>query len=167
MRLSFDSIAADATATSRYVEPRRLVALDARWYLVAYDPDRDDWRTFRVDRMSRPALARNTFEPRPPPARNLYDHVRFNMRERHVRQRIVLEVDAPGTLVRDRYGTWVEVDDLADDRCRVTIDADSFQWPTHIVANLDAPVTVISPPAFSQQVRSVARHLHAAARAGR
>ncbi len=95
--------------------------------------------------MSRPALARNTFEPRPPPARNLYDHVRFNMRERHVRQRIVLEVDAPGALVRDRYGTWVEVDDLADDRCRVTIDADSFQWPTHIVANLDAPVTVINP----------------------
>ena len=133
-------------------------------HLVAYDCDREDWRTFRVDRMNEPVPARNTFVPRPAPASDLYEYVRFAMRALNTLHRIVLEVDVPGERVRDEYGTWVEVHDLADGRCRVTMDADSFRWPTHIVANLDAPFAVISPPAFRQHLVSVARQLHESTR---
>jgi len=167
VRLSFQYLAADGAGTSRYVEPCQLVALDSRWYLVAFDRDRDDWRTFRVDRMSEPVPARNTFAPRPPPARDLYEYVRFNMRERSARLRIVLEVDTPGATIRDEYGTWVEVRDLAGSRCRVTMDADSYRWPTFIVSNLDATVTVIEPPAFRSHLRAVARRCQGAARDAR
>ena len=38
--------------SERRVEPHRLVSLGRRWYLVGFDLDRDDWRTYRVDRVS-------------------------------------------------------------------------------------------------------------------
>ena len=57
----FGYTARDADPTERRVEPLRLVSLGRRWYLVAYDRDRQDWRSFRLDRISdvgddRPAL---------------------------------------------------------------------------------------------------------------
>src|SRR5947208_1475487 len=55
-RLRFDYRAHSGAASRRSVEPYRLINDRRRWYLVAWDTDRDDWRTFRVDRM----------EPRPP-----------------------------------------------------------------------------------------------------
>lgn len=50
-RLRFDYRAADGTSSRRQCEPHRLVHTGRRWYLVAWDNDRDDWRTFRVDRL--------------------------------------------------------------------------------------------------------------------
>ncbi len=52
----FDYSARDGHKTSRRVEPYRLVATERRWYLVAFDLDKNDWRTFRVDRVARAAL---------------------------------------------------------------------------------------------------------------
>jgi predicted DNA-binding transcriptional regulator YafY len=51
VRVRFDYESRDGTPTSRTVEPVGLVATGRRWYLMAYDVDRDDWRTFRLDRM--------------------------------------------------------------------------------------------------------------------
>jgi predicted DNA-binding transcriptional regulator YafY len=50
-RMRFVYRARDGAATYRHVEPLRLVHAHGRWYLVAYDLDREDWRTFRVDRI--------------------------------------------------------------------------------------------------------------------
>ncbi|MFF2550228.1 helix-turn-helix transcriptional regulator [Nocardia sp. NPDC058058] len=64
----FDYPSSTATATgTRRVEPYRLVASDRRWYLLAYDLDRADWRTFRVDRMTAVAARTWHFDPRPAP----------------------------------------------------------------------------------------------------
>lgn len=156
VRLSFDYVAADGAATHRYVEPCQLVALDSRWYLVAYDDDREDWRTFRVDRMREPVPARNSFVPRPPPATNLAEFVRFDMSARNPSHRVVIDVDLPGAEVRAHYGTWVTVEEMAVDRCRVVMYADSFRWPTHIVANLDAGFTIVEPLAFREHLAAMA-----------
>lgn len=51
-------------AERRFVEPLRLVPIGRRWYLVAYDLDRNDWRTFRLDRMSSPSPTAQPFRPR-------------------------------------------------------------------------------------------------------
>ena len=50
-RLRFDYRAHSGAASRRTVEPYRLVNDRRRWYLVAWDMDRDDWRTFRADRI--------------------------------------------------------------------------------------------------------------------
>lgn len=60
------------TQPHRRVEPYRLVASDRRWYLLAYDLDRDDWRNFRVDRMTEVATRTWRFRPRPAPAAAAY-----------------------------------------------------------------------------------------------
>jgi predicted DNA-binding transcriptional regulator YafY len=53
-RLRFVYQTWDGNEARRLVEPHRLVTAGRRWYLVAYDVDRDDWRIFRVDRMREP-----------------------------------------------------------------------------------------------------------------
>ena len=65
--MAFGYPAATASATDRLVEPHRLVQAGYRWYLVARDVDRDDWRTFRVDRIDAPRLTGVRFVPRDPP----------------------------------------------------------------------------------------------------
>ncbi|GAA2009959.1 WYL domain-containing protein [Nocardiopsis rhodophaea] len=51
----------------RTVEPHRLVNASGRWYLLAWDIDRDDWRTFRVDRIQPPMSTGPRVPPRTPP----------------------------------------------------------------------------------------------------
>ncbi len=51
VRLEFAYVDRSETSTRRRVEPYGLVATGRRWYLMAFDLDRDDWRTFRLDRL--------------------------------------------------------------------------------------------------------------------
>ena len=62
-------LAALGTATRRRVEPYQLVATGRRWYLLAWDLDRDDWRTFRVDRITPRTPTGPRFTPRELPVR--------------------------------------------------------------------------------------------------
>src|SRR3954462_4975793 len=69
-RLAFEYTAADGARRGRPVEPFRLVSLGRRWYLVGYDLDRGDWRTFRLDRVSGPPGTGGGVAPRRvPPGR--------------------------------------------------------------------------------------------------
>src|SRR6266480_1879747 len=61
--------------TRREVEPHSLVNLGRRWYLVAWDRLRDDWRSFRVDRLSRPTSSGVGFKPRTLPAKDAAAYV--------------------------------------------------------------------------------------------
>ncbi|MFF8554443.1 helix-turn-helix transcriptional regulator [Streptomyces sp. NPDC015501] len=63
-RLRFAYRSGDGARTKRQVEPYRLVSAGQRWYLVAYDLDREDWRTFRVDRVGDPYATGARFAPR-------------------------------------------------------------------------------------------------------
>src|ERR687890_151216 len=65
--IRFDYESRDGTATRREAEPHALVNLGRRWYLVAWDRRREDWRTFRVDRLDRPAAAGVGVPARAPP----------------------------------------------------------------------------------------------------
>src|SRR5437016_8160914 len=67
-RLRFDYRAHSGTASRRTVEPYRLVNDRRRWYLVAWDTDRDAWRTFRVDRIELRTTAVPRLKPRALPA---------------------------------------------------------------------------------------------------
>src|SRR6185503_2979066 len=66
--LRFAYKARDETETRRDVEPHSVVNAGRRWYLVAWDRGRDDWRTFRVDRIAKPASTGVRYTPRTLPA---------------------------------------------------------------------------------------------------
>ena len=65
--LRFAYVSKTGETTDRLVEPHRLVAIEQRWYLLAWDLRRSDWRTFRLDRIERARAAGARFEPRPIP----------------------------------------------------------------------------------------------------
>ena len=69
-RVRFTYRGRERPESRREVEPHSLVNLGRRWYLLAWDGQREDWRTFRVDRLARPASTGVRFEPREPPARD-------------------------------------------------------------------------------------------------
>ena len=66
--VAFGYTTRDQEASQRRVEPHRLVSLGRRWYLVGYDRDRQDWRSFRVDRISAVTPSGQRFRPRELPA---------------------------------------------------------------------------------------------------
>jgi predicted DNA-binding transcriptional regulator YafY len=66
-RLRFAYTSRQQVASRRHVEPLRIVPAGRRWYLAAYDLDRQDWRTFRLDRLSRPFSTGERFEHEDPP----------------------------------------------------------------------------------------------------
>ncbi|MER6129571.1 YafY family protein [Streptomyces sp. NPDC001795] len=74
-RLRFEYRDHGGAPTRRTVEPHRLVCTERRWYLVAWDTDRDDWRTFRVDRITPKPPHGPRFTPRTPPADDLAAYV--------------------------------------------------------------------------------------------
>jgi predicted DNA-binding transcriptional regulator YafY len=73
--LRFGYRARDGTETRREVEPHSLVNHGRRWYLVAWDRRRDDWRTFRIDRLAKPASTGVRFTPRRLPAKDAVAYV--------------------------------------------------------------------------------------------
>ena len=66
-RVRFDYTTHEGSSARRVVEPQGLVHTGRRWYLVAWDTDRADWRTFRLDRMTLKLPAGPRFAPRDPP----------------------------------------------------------------------------------------------------
>ncbi|MFI1469884.1 helix-turn-helix transcriptional regulator [Streptomyces wuyuanensis] len=74
-RLRFEYRDHNGTVSRRTVDPHRLVCTERRWYLVAWDLDRDDWRTFRVDRVTPKPPHGPRVPPRTPPAEDLAAYV--------------------------------------------------------------------------------------------
>lgn len=155
VRLTFTYRTADQVETQRYVEPYRLVTRGRRWYLVAFDPDRDDWRTFRVDRMSQPSPSRNQFTPRALPADDLAEYVAERIRALRTTHHVEIIVEVDGDTARKAIGRWVTVEDLAADRCRLTMTTDSFDWPLLAVSSLNAEFEVVGPAALKDHLAGV------------
>ena len=90
----FGYTARDADPTERRVEPLRLVSLGRRWYLVAYDRDRQDWRSFRLDRISGVETTGQRFRPRELPAEDALTFVQSGIRRMPQRYAVRVRIDA-------------------------------------------------------------------------
>ena len=157
VRLTFHYVAADSIETVRYVEPYRLVTLGRRWYLVAFDLDRDDWRTFRIDRAREPVPTHNSFDPRPLPATDLTSFVRERIRESRPTFEVELMIDAPVEIVTAAFGRWATVSSgPRSGSSRVRLTTDSLDWPIVMLANLDAPFDVVAPRELDERLRRFA-----------
>jgi predicted DNA-binding transcriptional regulator YafY len=158
VRLRFQYVAQDGVTTERYVEPYRMVTLASRWYLLAFDIDRDDWRTFRVDRVAAPEPMRNAFDARPLPAGDLAAYVRGRIETIRNVHHVEVVVDAPPDRVREVLGRWVTIE-ASDDSTRTTftMDVDSLDWPVLALASFGADFEVITPPELTTRVKEIAQ----------
>jgi predicted DNA-binding transcriptional regulator YafY len=132
----------------RVVEPAQLVMLGRRWYLVAYDVNRHDWRTFRVDRVTDPRSTRRHFTPKPIPTGDAADYVRSSISSAIATTVVVVDVAVPAAVVRERFGNWATATELDTRTCRVEMPSEGFEWPTTMLAVLGADFTVVAPAEF-------------------
>lgn len=153
-RLRFAYTAADGTRTERHVEPYRLVALGRRWYLVAFDLTRHDWRSFRIDRLTGPEDDGSRFRPRELPTVDAAEFVRSRVENMPRPYRIEVLVDAPAETVARALGRWGSVEATDPGRCRVSMTADSLDWPTMVLGALDADFRILQPPELIAHVRA-------------
>ncbi|GIJ46631.1 DNA-binding transcriptional regulator [Virgisporangium aliadipatigenens] len=146
-RLAFDYRTHAGSAGRRSVEPYRLVHHRTRWYLVAWDLDRDDWRTFRVDRMDPRTPTGPRFTPRPlPPDRELMDRISRGVQEATWRYRARVVVEASADHVRSRLPIAVDIEELGPDRCAFSPGSDHPEMLALYLGMLDADFSVADAP---------------------
>jgi predicted DNA-binding transcriptional regulator YafY len=156
-RLRFDYRTHSGAASQRSVEPYRLINDRRRWYLVAWDVDRDAWRTFRVDRIEPRPPAGPRFTPRAlPPDREVTAQVARGVGEATWRYRARVIVHAPATWVQGRLPIPVDVESLGHDRCAFEPGSDHPQMLALYLGMLDADFEIVDSPELVDALRKLA-----------
>jgi len=153
-RLRFHYCSRDGTESRRLVEPHRLVCAGWRWYLVAWDVDRDDWRTFRVDRLSSMSSTGVRFAPRELPTGDAAAYVAQSLQSALGAHSALATLHAPLKVVADRLGPhdgFLEAVD--DDTCLLRTTADSLGWLALTLGMLGVDFELHEPPELVEFVR--------------
>jgi predicted DNA-binding transcriptional regulator YafY len=156
-RLRFGYRSHEGKASRRLVEPHRLVHTGRRWYLVAWDTERGDWRTFRVDRIERRLSTDRRFVPRDPPADDIAAYVARAVSSARDRYQARVILRAPLAEVADRVpqaaGTLEPIDEHT---CLLRTGSDWLGGLAVYVADIGVDFEVLDPPEFVDQVRRLA-----------
>lgn len=137
-----------AATPPRRVEPHHLVTWGGRWYLVAWDLDRDDWRTFRADRITPRTPTGPRFTPRELPGGNVATFVASTFSGSDgsggwpCRGEVILDLPAAEVSPFIRDGV---VEELGPDRCRLILG--SWSWPAlaTTIGRFGADIEVVRP----------------------
>ena len=157
----FGYAAASGEQSSRRAEPYRLVATTSRWYLVAWDLDRADWRSFRLDRMSE--VRETTFGFRPREAPDAAEHVREGLSRGPQGIEVVLDIDATLEVVADAVPAGFAALTATGERCEMRFSAWDVRSAAARLAWLPWSFHVVSPEALGPEVMALAERLTAAA----
>ncbi|WP_228974712.1 YafY family protein [Streptomyces sp. DH12] len=155
--VTFDYTTRHGTCASRRVEPHHLIASGGLWYLLAHDTDKEDWRIYRLDRITNPAPTRHHFIPRPVPGDDPAAYVADKIATAPTRHRAIATVHAPAETVRRR--TWALASRIRPrDEATCTVDCSGNLLPgiAQTLAALDADYTLDADP-------EVIAYLHQAA----
>jgi predicted DNA-binding transcriptional regulator YafY len=157
-RLRFDYRAHSGAASRRLVEPYRLVNDRRRWYLVAWDTDRDAWRTFRADRIEPRPPAGPRFTPRAVPHdQEIAMQVARAVAEAAWRYRARVIVDAPAAYVQGRLPIPVTVESLGEDRCAFEPGSDHPEMLALYLGMLDADFSIADSPELVDALRKLTK----------
>lgn len=154
-RLRFDYESHDGTPTRRSVEPHRLVCTERRWYLVAWDLDREDWRTFRVDRVTPRPPHGPRFTPREPPAEDLAAHVSKGISTRAYASHAVVRLLVPLQEAAERIspsGGTLEAD--GPDACLLRTGAPNLDLMVVHVMMMGFDFEVLEPVELAERIRT-------------
>ncbi|WP_326609250.1 WYL domain-containing protein [Streptomyces scopuliridis] len=150
----------------RRVQPHHLVTWGGRWYLVAWDLDREDWRTFRADRITPRTPTGPRFTPRELPGGNVAAFVAGRFRgsdgsdssnssgDWPCRGEVILDLPAAAVSPYTRDGV---VEELGPDRCRLVLG--SWSWPglAAAIGRFDADIEVVGPAELKDAFAHLAR----------
>ncbi len=142
----------------RHVEPRALVNRGRRWYLVAWDRDREDWRTFRVDRIARPGSTGVRCAPRELPVADPGEFVERRFAERPSRYEARITLHAPAAEVRTD-ALWGTVEPIDDRTCEFRTGDDNLGWLAVRVAMIEVEFEVHEPPELIEHLRQLSARL--------
>ena len=164
-RVRFDYRAQDGARSSRDAEPHALVNLGRRWYLVAFDCGRDDWRTFRVDRIDRPRGAVRRFTPRRLPADDAAAFVtsRLARAPRPYEARVLLHASADEVLVRFPWARG-HVTAIDDGRCEYRAGDVSLDYLAMRIGMLGFDFEVLEPDELADRFGMLAKRFRSATR---
>ena len=158
----FDYRRRDGEDSRRLVEPHQMVTAGRRWYLVAWDVRRDDWRTFRLDRLTDAARGGRRFTPRDIPGGDAADFVATSFSSIPREIEALVAVGAPYTQVEDVL-RWTEhsLVETGPDTCVIRLRGDSIDWLVLAIARitLTARTTVIEPGDVADAVGLLAERL--------
>lgn len=133
----FDYTRRDGESARRLVQPHQLVTVGHRWYLVAWDVRRDDWRTFRLDRMVEPSLAGARFVERQLPAASAAEYVADGLREVTLRFEATVVVAGDTERVEAmRHWFGGQMSPVGDDLHRLVVRAEAIEWLASMIAIL-------------------------------
>ncbi|MFI9413124.1 helix-turn-helix transcriptional regulator [Nocardia gamkensis] len=133
--------------TGRLTEPHSLVSAGRRWYLVAWDVDRADWRTFRVDRLTSPQATGIRCAARALPAEDAATFVTSQLARTRPVRRVVLRVHAGAETLADAFRVRAEeIEPLDAHTCLLRTSADSLEWTALRIAHLNLDFDVVEPP---------------------
>jgi predicted DNA-binding transcriptional regulator YafY len=155
-RLRFDYRDHDGSASVRTVEPHRLVHDRGRWYLVAWDVDRQDWRTFRADRVQPRTPTGPRFAPRDPPGGDVATWLLRGVGAATWRYRARVRVHAPAAEVAGRLPPAVLVEAVEERSCVADVGADTPQMLAVYLGMLEVDFEVDRPPELVEQLRTLA-----------
>lgn len=176
--LRFDYAARDAApegrageepvSPPRRTEPHRIVTAQGRWYLLAWDLDRDDWRLFSVDRITPRTPTGPRFTPREVPGNDVQEFVSARFKGRDVdewpcRGTVILDLPARDVLPFAGDG---EVRAVGEDRCSLEIGSWSWGSLAASFGRFEVPLEVVGPPELTAAFAVLARRYDAAARTG-
>lgn len=162
-RLEFTYTAREGQASTRHVEPHRLVSMGRRWYLVAYCLTRHDWRSFRLDRLTDPRRTGARFRPRELPADDAAAFVRTGIGKIPGKYTINVTVHAPAAEVRAAVDRWGKVEELDERTSRLHMSTETLDWPAMVLGTIGADFSIVSPPELVDYVREWGRRFTRAA----
>lgn len=155
-RLRFDYEDHAGAATVRTVEPYRLVNWGRRWYLFAWDTERGDWRTFRVDRIRPRVPTGPRFTPRDLPD-DVAAYVSSRVSAAAWRYRARVTVSAPAEVVADRISPAVGTVERVDEHtCVLHTGADTVETLGAYLGLLGEDFHVAGPPELVTHLRRLA-----------
>ena len=171
LRFDYEAVDASPGDSPRRVEPHHVLNRGGRWYLLAWDLDRDDWRTFRIDRMRPRTPTGPRFVAREVPGGDVAAFVAARFRGSDVtagggwpcQGTVVLH--APASEVAP-YLTEGAVEPLGSDRCRVVMGAWSWAGLAASIARADADIEAVEPPELAEAFRGLADRATRAAAGG-
>ena len=147
----------DGVESRREVEPHKLVNLGRRWYLLAWDCGREDWRSFRVDRLSEPAATGVRHQRRQPPGRDAAKFVAKSISSAPQRYEARLTLKTPAALARKRFpAQWGAIEPIDDETCEYRTGDYDLNWLAVRITMFDVEFEVHEPPELIEHLRELA-----------
>jgi len=159
LRVRFDYTDAEGRRSERHAEPFRLVHTGRRWYLVAFDMDREDWRTFRLDRVVnlRSTGMRSAKRDAPDPVELFQRGMAIDAWRHKASVRLHISVERARHMIPATVGSLEPV----DEECQLVIGADDIGWLARYLLGFPFRFTVEEPAELSTELGEIGRRLAA------